>query len=300
MKRLATFPVVAVLFTFSLVIYADPAPAPSANEDTYKEIKQQFGFVPTFLKAVPDEIASPAWEEMRILEMGETALPAKTKELIAVAVSAQIPCKYCIYADTQFAKSAGATEREIKEAIGMAAITRHWSTVLNGMLVDEPTFDKDTQKVFSFLAKNKPAPGSGDPITDGPSAQKDIERTLGSVPTFFTQFPQIALAPAWREMKGLQLNPQTALNGKTKELIGLAVAAQIPCHYCVKFHTQAAKLNGASQQEVQEAVALAALTRHWSTIIQGTQQDEAKFKKEVDQAIRNAGKMKPVPKQAVR
>jgi len=299
MKRLTALPVaVVVLLTFSLVLYADPAVNP--NEDAFKDIKQQFGFVPTFMKAVPDEIVSPAWDEMRTLEMGsETALPPKTKELIALAVSAQIPCKYCIYADTQFAKAAGATEREMKEAIAMSAITRHWSTVLNGMLVDEATFDKENQKVFNFLAKTRPQ-ASTEPITDAQSAQKDIERTLGSVPTFFTMFPQIALAPAWREMKGLQLNPQTALNGKTKELIGLAVAAQIPCHYCVKFHTAAARLNGASQQEIQEAVAMSALTRHWSTIIQGSQQDEGKFKREVDQAIRNAGKMKPVPKQAVR
>lgn len=298
MKRLAAFPtVVVVLLTFSLAIYAQPAASP--NEETFKQIKQQLGVVPSYLKAVPDEVVAPAWEQMRILEMGETTLPAKTKELIALAVSAQIPCKYCIYADTQFAKSAGATEREIKEAIGMSAITRHWSTILNGMNVDEAAFDKDTQKIFTYLSKNKPAP-SNEQVTDAASAQKDMERTLGSMPMMFTQYPQVALAPAWREMKGLQLNPQTALNGKTKELIGLAVAAQIPCHYCVKFHTGAARLHGASAQEIQEAVAMAAFTRHWSTIIQGSQQDEAKFKKEVDQAIRNAGKMKPVPKQAVR
>ena len=48
-------------------------------------------------------------------------------------------------------------------------------------------------------------------------------------------------------MKTLQLNPNTALPGRTKELIGLAVAAQIPCHYCIVAHTEFAKLNGASE-----------------------------------------------------
>src|SRR5712691_2197668 len=92
---------------------------------------------------------------------------------------------------------------------------------------------------------------------------RDIEQTLGLVPGFFKQFPEIGIAGAWAEFKSVQLNPKTALNGKTKELIGLAVAAQIPCHYCIYFHTAAAKLNGATDTEIREAVAMAAITRHW-------------------------------------
>ena len=58
---------------------------------------------------------------------------------------------------------------------------------------------------------------------------RDIEQTLGLVPGFFRQFPEAGIAGAWQEFKNIQLNPNTELNGKTKELIGLAVAAQIPC-----------------------------------------------------------------------
>jgi alkylhydroperoxidase/carboxymuconolactone decarboxylase family protein YurZ len=65
------------------------------------------------------------------------------------------------------------------------------------------------------------------------STYRDIERTLGSVPGFFKQFPESGIAGAWAEFKSVQLNPKTKLDGKTKELIGLAVAAQIPCHYCI-------------------------------------------------------------------
>lgn len=285
------------LVTSSLIISAAPT-----TDEAYKDIKATFGFVPTFLKGVPDEVLGPAWEELKALELGtETALSSKAKELIALGVSAQIPCRYCIYADTEFAKAAGATEREIKEAVGMAAITRHWSTVLNGMQVDEVAFDRDSAKVFTYLAKNKGAPAKSVPVTDAASAFNDIEMTLGTVPGFFATFPAAAIAPAWREMKGLQLNPQTALDGKTKELIGLAVAAQIPCHYCVRFHTSAAKLHGANQQEIQEAVAMAAITRHWSTVIQGTQQDETKLKREVAQIVRKMRKeTEKMPKAATR
>src|SRR5580658_3022974 len=102
---------------------------------------------------------------------------------------------------------------------------------------------------------------------EAPSAYRDIEATLGSVPTFFTLFPEEGIGGAWTEFKTIQLNPKTALSGKEKELIGLAVAAQIPCSYCIYFHTQAAKLNGATDAEIREAVAMAAISRHWSTVL---------------------------------
>jgi AhpD family alkylhydroperoxidase len=118
---------------------------------------------------------------------------------------------------------------------------------------------------------------------------RDIEKTLGIVPGFFKQFPEIGIAGAWAEFKAVQLNPNTKLNGKTKELIGLALASQIPCQYCVYFHTAAAKANGASEEEVREAVAMAAIVRHWSTVLNGMQVDLDGFKREVDTVLRLAG-----------
>src|SRR5579871_3544242 len=118
---------------------------------------------------------------------------------------------------------------------------------------------------------------------------RDIEQTLGSVPTFFKMFPESGIAGAWTEFKSVQLNPKTALNGKTKELIGLAVSAQIPCQYCIYFHTAAAKLNGATDAEIREAVAMAAITRHWSTVLNGMQVDLDGFKRETDTVLKLAG-----------
>ena len=45
-------------------------------------------------------------------------------------------------------------------------------------------------------------------------------------------FPEQAVSAAWQEYLAVG-NPKGALDAKTKELIGLAVAAQIPCTYCV-------------------------------------------------------------------
>jgi AhpD family alkylhydroperoxidase len=122
-------------------------------------------------------------------------------------------------------------------------------------------------------------------VTDAASAYRDIEQTLGAVPPMFKLYPPAGIAGAWREFKTVQLNPASAIPGKHKELIGLAVAAQIPCRFCVYFHSKAAKMNGASEPEIQEALAMAGLTRHWSTFLNGTQTNEASFRKEVDQIV---------------
>lgn len=127
------------------------------------------------------------------------------------------------------------------------------------------------------------------------AAYRDIEQTLGSVPGMFAAFPKIGIAGAWAEFKSVQLNPKSALDGKTKELLGLAVAAQIPCQYCIYFHTAAAKLNGASDEEIREAVAMAAIVRHWSTVLHGMQIDQATSRRETDAILARAAQTaKPV------
>lgn len=52
------------------------------------------------------------------------ALPAVTKQLIAVAVAHTTQCPYCIKGHTRGALKAGATEQQIMEAIWVAAEMR--------------------------------------------------------------------------------------------------------------------------------------------------------------------------------
>ena len=122
------------------------------------------------------------------------------------------------------------------------------------------------------------APASAD---DYDATLKDIQSTMGGVPGFVKQFPKAGLPGAWAEVKAIELSDKTALPPKVKSLISLAVAAQIPCTYCIWSDTQDAKRAGATDEEIQEAVAMAALTRHWSTIFNGMQVDFAQFKKEM-------------------
>ena len=52
------------------------------------------------------------------------ALPAKTKELIAVAVAHVTQCPYCIRGHTKAALRAGCSDRELMEAIWVAVEMR--------------------------------------------------------------------------------------------------------------------------------------------------------------------------------
>ncbi len=119
------------------------------------------------------------------------------------------------------------------------------------------------------------------PTPSQSDVMKDITGTLGGVPSFVKQFPKSALAALWLEERDLELSPNTALDAKTKSLISLAVAAQIPCQYCIWSDTMNAKQAGASDEEIAEAVAMAGLTRNYSTLFNGLQVDFEQFKKEL-------------------
>jgi AhpD family alkylhydroperoxidase len=64
----------------------------------------------------------------------EGALPAKTKDLIAVAVAHVTQCPYCIRAHTRSARQKGATEKEIMEAIWVAAEMRAGAAIAHSAL----------------------------------------------------------------------------------------------------------------------------------------------------------------------
>ncbi|WP_244619938.1 carboxymuconolactone decarboxylase family protein [Mesorhizobium sp. NFR06] len=97
----------------------------------------------TSSRCFPTTGSPGAWDELKAVDFADGALTVRTKALIALAVAAQIPCQYCIWADTVEAKQAGASDAEIKEAVAVAALERHWSTVFNGMQVDLAQFKKD-------------------------------------------------------------------------------------------------------------------------------------------------------------
>ena len=120
-------------------------------------------------------------------------------------------------------------------------------------------------------------------------AEAEMEEALGTVPVMFKVLPDHLRASAWEWFKSTQ-SPDAAIPAKYSELISLGVASQIPCTYCVYAHTTKAKMLGATDAEIQEAVASAAGTRHWSTVLNGTGVEFEEFKAEWDKILEHIKK----------
>jgi AhpD family alkylhydroperoxidase len=288
MNRFFIFILALVFFGISNIFAKSEATA------TYKDIKQTLGIIPTMFRDYPEEGITGAWNDMKGLELNaNSAIPGKYKELISLAVAAQIPCRSCVYFHKQFAKLYNATAKEIGETLAMAGGTRKWSAFLTGVQMDVGEFRSEIDKMLMFQNKHsnlqamevEPAPAEM-AIKSAGDVYKDAKIQMGFVPNFITQYPQSSIVGAWGEMKGIEMNPDTAVPGKYKELIGLAVAAQIPCQYCVYYHTQSAIMQGATKEELQETAALAGSTRAWSTIINGLMIEDMQFRHEVDQIVK--------------
>ena len=111
---------------------------------------------------------------------------------------------------------------------------------------------------------------------------KDIEASLGIVPDFMKALPAEILMSDWPLMKKYVLG-ESKIPGKYREMIALAVAANLKCPYCQLFHTGAAKLHGTSDDELKEVFFLASLTTRWSAMIHAQHYDYDKFAKEFAQ-----------------
>jgi AhpD family alkylhydroperoxidase len=121
-------------------------------------------------------------------------------------------------------------------------------------------------------------------LRDTSSIREDIKRAFGSVPTWVDEMPAQALEGFWAMMRDFQLG-ETAIPNKYKELIGLGVSGATRCRYCALFHTEAAKLFGATDEEIREAAMMAAHTMGASTFLNSMQVDYDTFKRETLDAI---------------
>lgn len=111
---------------------------------------------------------------------------------------------------------------------------------------------------------------------------KEIEQAFGIVPTMFRVLPESTIEMEWNLMKRVQME-EGPIPNKYRELIGVAIAAISKCKYCAYFHTEMAKLNGATEEEIEDAVHFAKSSAGWSTYINGLQLNYKEFKNEIDQ-----------------
>ena len=117
----------------------------------------------------------------------------------------------------------------------------------------------------------------------------EIEATFGLVPQFIKALSDNTLELEWKLFLASEF-AEGEIPNKYRELAGIGIAAITHCKYCAYFHTAAAKLNGATDAEIEEAVHFAKNSAGWSTYLNGLQFDFDEFKKEVDEIVKFVNK----------
>ncbi len=125
--------------------------------------------------------------------------------------------------------------------------------------------------------------------------REEIKQALGKVPGWVDEMPASALEGFWGTMRDFQL-AETTIPNKYKELIGLAVSGATRCKYCTLFHTEAARLFGATDDEIREAAAMAGHTMSASTFLNTMQINYEDFHRETLDAIAYVRRQTPQAK----
>ncbi len=108
-------------------------------KEIYNDIRRFFGLpsVPNLFKAMaswPDYLEA-TWARFKTI-MGKGKLDPKTKQVIALAVSATNNCEYCILAHTAALKQMGYTDDMIVELMAVVDLYNGFNKFLDGLQVE--------------------------------------------------------------------------------------------------------------------------------------------------------------------
>lgn len=130
-------------------------------------------------------------------------------------------------------------------------------------------------------------------IMDREQIYKEMEHTLGLVPEFFKMIPDSSLEMEWELFKTTELE-ESSIPHKYRELIGIAISGATKCRYGAFYHTEVARLFGASEEEIENASRYAKLSMGWSTYVNSLQLDFEQFKDEILQVCEHIHSTQPV------
>ncbi len=121
------------------VTYVEEASATDRVKEIYADIKKTFGtpFVPNLFKAMANHPAylETTWARFNAI-MGPGKLDPKTKQVIALAVSATNNCEYCINAHTAALRGMGFGDLEITELMAVVDLFNGFNKFLDGLRVE--------------------------------------------------------------------------------------------------------------------------------------------------------------------
>ncbi len=107
--------------------------------EIYADIKKAWGipFVPNLFKAMAShpEYLDATWHRAKVI-MGKGKIDPKTKQVIALAVSATNNCEYCVHAHTAALQQMGYTDDMIVELMAVVDLYNGFNKFSDGLSVE--------------------------------------------------------------------------------------------------------------------------------------------------------------------
>lgn len=160
----------------------------------------------------------------------------------------------------------------------LVAATAAGAVVLGALLTVAAGRSSAAEQVAEKAAQKVALPPAA-PVSRA-AIEAEITQMFGLVPVMFTLVPDDELELEWRLFKKVQFDPGPVPN-KYRELIGLGISATTRCQYCIAYHTEVARMFGATDAEIEATVHYAKSSAGWSAYLNGMEVDLAQFKREV-------------------
>ncbi len=122
-------------------------------ERTLDDIKKTLGLVPGFMKGLPKNVLVAEWPMFKQYQIEESVIPPRYRELMGLAVAANIKCPYCQLFHREAAKMMGATEDELAETALLSGWVAFWSSMIHAQHYDYEVFEQEVQKIGAHLQK---------------------------------------------------------------------------------------------------------------------------------------------------
>ncbi|MGL1834296.1 carboxymuconolactone decarboxylase family protein [Rhodocyclaceae bacterium SMB388] len=107
--------------------------------DVYDDIRKTLGlpFVPNLFKVMAHNPAylQASWQRVKAI-MGPGLLDRKTKEMIAVAVSAANGCDYCVSGHTAALRALGCSDAELVELMAVVDLFSGFNKMAEGLQIE--------------------------------------------------------------------------------------------------------------------------------------------------------------------
>jgi AhpD family alkylhydroperoxidase len=105
------------------------------------------------MKALPANVLIHEWPLMKKYVLGETKIPGKYREMIGLAISANLKCPYCQLFHTGVAKMQGASDEELAEIYFLASFASRWSAMIHAQHYNYDKFEEEIHKIGGHLKK---------------------------------------------------------------------------------------------------------------------------------------------------